>query len=71
MRGHPGRRDLLPVGELARGDPGVGLDDAEQRDLPARDAERMGLATHEPREAEEHRPQIVGEGEGVVNRLNH
>ena len=62
---HRGRRDALLGRELADADARRVLDRDEERDLLGRDADGPGLAAQLPADAEQHRPQAVGEGQGV------
>ena len=57
---HARRGHALALRQLGGRDPGVLLDLDQERDLPACDAERLGLAPELPREPEQHRSEPVG-----------
>src|SRR5262249_33476884 len=71
LRRDAGRRDVLALRELARGDAGPLLDRGEEARLAARDAEGVALAPEPPCEPEQHGGEVVREGARVVNHLNH
>ena len=72
MAGERGRRDALLGGQLAQAQPGLASDQPEQRHLPARDAELLGLLAQLAGEAQQDRPQLVRDGEGIRdNVVNH
>jgi hypothetical protein len=76
--GHPRNGDPFKCRELSHPDTRVLLDLDEKRDLPARDAEGVDLASQLAGELQEHRAQPVGEDCGIggdcdghfVNQVN-
>ena len=66
------RRDPFLGGELAEAQARVAPDQPEQRHLPAREAELLGLLAQLAAQPQQHRPQLVRDGEWIGNNLvNH
>ena len=72
VAGERGRRDSLLGGQLAQAQARIAADQPEERHLPARDPELLGLLAQLAGEAQQHRPQLVGDGERISdNVINH
>src|SRR5919106_2329013 len=72
MAGEGGCGDPLLRGQLSQAEAGALANQPQQSDLPARDAERIGLPPELAREAEQHRPQAVRQCRGIGgNVANH
>jgi hypothetical protein len=72
VTGERGRGDALLGGQLAQAHPGVVPDQPEQRHLPARNPEVLGLLAELPAQAQEDRAKIIRDSEGVEeNLVNH